>query len=111
MTGGWPVMPERLTPRFEPIPLRLLSLTAQFDAVIWPTLVGMTFTNSTGSAILQRHVTVRASDDAWTFSLLNGAPLTNPADPLVEAATQVMNVLLELRSMGRGVEAAGPADV
>ncbi|PYY33771.1 hypothetical protein DEJ16_03620 [Curtobacterium sp. MCJR17_055] len=104
-------MPDPQSPRFEPIPLRLLSLTAQFDAVVWPALVGMTFTNSTGPAILQRHVTVRASDDRWTFSLLNGTQLIEPADPLVEAATQVMNVLQGLRSMGRGGEAAGPADV
>ena len=104
-------MPDRQPPRFEPISLRLLSLTAQFDTVIWPTLAELTFTNSTGSAILQRHVTVRASDDRWTFSLLNGTQLIEPADALVEAATQVMNVLSELRSMGRGVEAAGPADV
>ena len=104
-------MPERRPPRFEPIPLRLLSLTAQFDAVIWPTSVGMTFTNSTGSAILQQHVTVRASDDRWAFSLPNGAPLTNPVDSLVEAANQVMTVLSGLHSMGRGVGAAGPADV
>jgi hypothetical protein len=105
------MMPDTRAPRFEPVPLRLLSLSAQFDTAIWPTLAGLTFTNSTGSAILQRHVTVRASDDKWTFNLLNGAPLTNPADPLVEAATQVMNVLLELRSMGRGLDAARPADV
>lgn len=111
MTHGWLVMPDTRAPRFEPVPLRLLSLSAQFDAVVWPTLVGMTFTNSTGSVILQRHVTVRASGDRWTFSLLNGTSLPDPADPLVEAATQVMNVLLELRSMGRGVDAAGPADV
>ncbi len=91
--------------------MRLLSLSAQFDAVIWPTLAGMTFTNPTGTAILQRHVDVRPSDVGWTFTLLNGTPLTDPADPLVEAATQVMTVLTELRSVGRGVEAAGPADV
>ncbi|PYY31482.1 hypothetical protein [Curtobacterium sp. MCBD17_030] len=104
-------MPERLSPRFEPIPLRLLSLTAQFDAAIWPTLAGLTFTNSTGTAVLQRHVAVRPSDCGWTFTLLNGTQLIEPADPLVEAATQVMNVLLELRSMCRGVDAVGPADV
>ncbi|WFR67721.1 hypothetical protein P9139_04515 [Curtobacterium flaccumfaciens] len=98
-------------PRFEPVPLRLLSLSAQFDAVIWPTLAGMTFTNSTGTAILQHHINVRPSDDGWTFTLLNGTPLTDPTDPLLEAATQVMQVLTKLRQVGRGVEAAGPADV
>ena len=104
-------MPDRRPPRFDPMPFRLLSFTAQFDTVIWPTLVGMTFTNSTGPVILQRHVTVRASGDRWTFSLLNGTSLPDPADPLVEAVTQVTNVLLELRSMGRDLDAAGPADV
>ncbi|WFR67968.1 hypothetical protein P9139_06295 [Curtobacterium flaccumfaciens] len=93
------------------MPLRLLSLSAQFDAVLWPTLAGMTFTNSTGTAILQRHVDVRPADGGWTFTLLNGTHLTDPADPLVEAATQVMTVLTELRQVGRGVEVAGPADV
>jgi hypothetical protein len=104
-------MPDTRAPRFEPVPLRLLSLSAQFDTAIWPTLAGLTFTNSTGTAVLQRHVAVRASDCGWTFTLLNGTHLTEPADPLVEAATQVMNVLSELRSLGRGVDAAGPADV
>ena len=104
-------MRERRPPRFEPVPLRPLSLSAQFDAVIWPTLAGMTFTNSTGTAILQRHINVRPSDDGWTFTLLNGARLTDPEDPLVAAATQVMSVLAELRQVGRGVEAAGPPDV
>ncbi|MFJ4221855.1 hypothetical protein [Curtobacterium luteum] len=98
-------------PRFEPIPLRLLSLTAQFDAGIWPTVAGMTFTNSTGVAILQRNVNVRATEDGLVFTLLNGTPLTDPADPLLEAATQVMDVVSTLRSVGRGPEAAGPADV
>lgn len=105
-------MPDRHgSPRFEPVPLRLLSLSAQFDAVLWPTLAGMTFTNSTGTAILQRHVDVRPSDDGWTFTLPNGTRLTDPTDPLVQAATQVMTVLMKLRQVGRGVEAAGPADV
>ncbi|MDM7885667.1 hypothetical protein QUG92_11185 [Curtobacterium sp. RHCKG23] len=45
------------------------------------------------------------------FTLLNGAPLTDPADALLDAATQVMDLLAELRSVGRGPEAAGPADV
>ena len=104
-------MPERESPRFEPVPLRLLSLSVQFDAVIWPTLVGMSFTNSTGAAILERHVDVRPSEDGWTFTLLNGAPLTDLADPLTEAARQVMDVLAELRQVGRDVDAAGLADV
>ncbi|GGL08100.1 hypothetical protein JOE58_002575 [Curtobacterium luteum] len=105
-------MPERgAALRFEPVPLRLLSLSAKFDAVIWPTLAGMTFTNSTGSKILQRSVNVRTSEDGWVFTLLNGASLTDPADPLLEAATQVMDALSKLRAVGRGLEAAGPADV
>ncbi|WP_336697684.1 hypothetical protein [Curtobacterium sp. USHLN213] len=104
-------MPDRRAPRFEPVPLRLLSLSAQFDAVIWPTLAGMTFTNSTGSRILQRTVNVRTTEDGWAFTLPNGTPLTDPADPLLGAATQVLGVLSELRAVGRGVEAAGPADV
>ncbi|MCS6583322.1 hypothetical protein [Curtobacterium citreum] len=104
-------MGKRRAPRFEPVPLRLLSLSAQFDAVIWPTLAGMTFTNSTGPKILQRTVNVRATEDGWVFTLLNGAPLTDPADPLLEAATQVMDVLSELRAVGRAIEATGPADV
>lgn len=104
-------MSERGAPRFEPVPLRLLSVSAQFDAVLWPTLAGMTFTNFTAPAIPQRHVDVRPTDDGWTFTLLNGTRLTEPADPLVDAATQVMTVLTQLRQVGRGVEAAGPADV
>ncbi|QZQ56212.1 hypothetical protein KZI27_05040 [Curtobacterium sp. TC1] len=104
-------MSERPAPRFEPVPLRLLSLSAQFDAVIWPTLAGMTFTHSTGSRILQRTVSVRTTEDGWVFTLLNGSPLTVPTDPLLEAATQVMDVLSELRAVGRGSEAVGPADV
>ncbi len=104
-------MRDHRSPRFEPVPLRLLSLSAQFDAVIWPTLAGMTFANSTGPKILQRTVNVRTSEDGWVFTLLNGAPLTDPADPLLEAATQVMDVLSKLRAVGRGSDAIGPADV
>ncbi|KTR23178.1 hypothetical protein L2091_01815 [Curtobacterium albidum] len=105
-------MPERgAALRFEPVPLRLLSLSAQFDAGIWPTLAGMTFTNSTGPKILQRTVNVRTSEDGWVFTLLNGTPLSDPADPLREAATQVMDALSKLRAVGRGPEAAGAADV
>ncbi|MFS0729440.1 hypothetical protein ABC270_05085 [Curtobacterium sp. 1P10AnD] len=105
-------MPERgAALRFEPVPLRLLSLSAQFDARIWPTVAGMTFTNSTGRKILQRTVNVRTTEDGWVCTLLNGASLTDPADPLLEAATQVMDVLSELRTVGRGPESAGPADV
>ncbi|WP_141399671.1 hypothetical protein [Curtobacterium sp. 314Chir4.1] len=105
-------MPDRHgPPRFEPVPLRLLSLSAQFDAVIWPTLAGMTFTNSTGPKILQRTVNVRSTEDGLVFTLLNGAPLTNPADPLLEAATQVLDVLSQLRAVGRGPEVVGPPDV
>lgn len=91
--------------------MRLLSLSAQFDAVIWPTVAGMTFTNSTGPRILQRTVNVRTTEDGRVFTLLNGAPLKDPADPLLEAATKVMDVLSELRAIGRGLETAGPADV
>lgn len=109
MTHDWPAMPDRGAPRFEP--LRLLSLSAQFDAGIWPTVAGMTFTNSTGPKILQRTVNVRTGEDGWVFTLLNGAPLTDPADPLLEAATQVLDVLSELRGVGRGADAVGPADV
>ncbi|WJY00852.1 hypothetical protein [Curtobacterium sp. 458] len=104
-------MPDRRPPRFEPVPLWLLSLSAQFDAVMWPTLAGMTFTNSTGPKVLQRTVNVRTTEDGWVFTLLNGAPLTDPADPLLEAATQVMDVLSKLRAVGRGPEVMGPADV
>jgi hypothetical protein len=104
-------MPDHRSPRFEPVPLRLLSLSAQFDAAIWPTLAGMTFTNSTGPKILQRTVNVRTTDNGRVFTLLNGSPLTDPADPLLEAATQVMDVLSSLRTVGRGPESAGPADV
>lgn len=105
-------MPERgAAPRFEPVPLRLLSLSAQFDAAIWPTLAGMTFTNSTGPKILQRTVNVRTTEDGWVFTLLNGASLTDPADPLLEAAAEMMDVLSKLRAVGRGPEAAGAADV
>ncbi|ROR36648.1 hypothetical protein EDF63_0778 [Curtobacterium sp. JUb34] len=111
MTRGWLAMPERRAPRFEPVPLRLLSLSAQFDAILWPTLAGLTFTNSTGTAILQRHVNVRPSGNGWTFTLLSGTALTDPTDPLVEAAKQVMTVLTELRQVGRGARAAGSADV
>jgi hypothetical protein len=111
MILGWLAMPERRRPQFEPAPLRLLSLSAQFDAVIWPTLAGMTFTNSTGSKIMQRTVNVRATEEARVFTLLSGSPLTDPADPLLKAATQVMDVLSELRAVGRGPEAVGPADV
>lgn len=112
MTRGWPAMPDRHSPpRFEPVPLRLLSLSAQFDAVIWPTVAGMTFTNSTGSRILQRTVNVRTNEDGWVFTLLNGAPLADPADPLLEAATRVMDVVSELRAVGRGLDAGGAADV
>lgn len=68
-------------------------------------------TNSTGPKILQRTVNVRTSEDGWVFTLLNGAPRTDPADPLLEAATQVLAVLSELRAAGRGPEAVGPADV
>ncbi|UXN21154.1 hypothetical protein N8D77_13480 [Curtobacterium flaccumfaciens] len=99
------------------MPLLLLSLSARFDAVNWQTLAMMTFTKSTGAAILRRHLDVRRPDDGWTFTLLDGTPLTDPTDltdptnPLVEAATQVMDVLTELRSAGRGGEAAGPVDV
>ncbi|MFJ7288324.1 hypothetical protein ACIQUC_08415 [Curtobacterium sp. NPDC098951] len=103
-------MPDHRPPRFEPVPLRLLSLSAQFDAVIWPTLAGMTFTNSTGPSILQRTVSVRTTEDGWVFTLLNGTRLTDPADPLLVAATQVMDVLSELRAVGRGPEAMGQAD-
>ncbi|OIH92406.1 hypothetical protein [Curtobacterium sp. MCBA15_001] len=103
-------MGERGAPRFEPVPLRLLSLSAQFDAVIFPTVAGMTFTNSTGPEILQRTVNVRTTEDGSAFTLLNGAPLTDPTDPLLEAATQVLAVLSELRAVGRGPEAVGPAD-
>ncbi|UBQ02532.1 hypothetical protein [Curtobacterium sp. TXMA1] len=71
----------------------------------------MTFTNSTGPKILQRTVNVRTTEDGWVFTLLNGARLTDPADPLLEAATQVMDVLSELRAVGRGADAVGPADV
>lgn len=105
-------MPERgAALRFEPVPLRLLSLSAQFDAVIWPTVDGMTFTNSTGPKILQRTVNVRTSEDGRVFTLLNGTPLSDPADPLLEAAAEVMDVLSELRAVGRGADAAGAADV
>ncbi len=90
--------------------MRLLSLSAQFDAVIWPTVAGMTFTNSTGPKILQRTVNVRTSEDGWVFTLLNGTRLTDPADPLLEAATQVMDVLTALRAAGRGPDVVGPAD-
>lgn len=104
-------MPERRALRFEPVPLRLLSLSAQFDAVIWPTVAGMTFTNSTGPKILQRTVNVRTTEDGRVFTLLNGAPLTGPADPLLESATQVMDVLVKLRGVGRRADAVGSADV
>lgn len=105
-------MPERgAALRFEPVPLRLLSLSAQFDAGTWPTVARMTFTNSTGSKILQRTVNVRTSEDGWVFTLLNGRPLSDPADPLREAASQVMDVLSKLRAVGRGADAAGAADV
>lgn len=104
-------MPDQRVPRFEPVPLRLLSLSAQFDAVTWPTVAGMTFTNSTGRKILQRTVNVRTTDNGRVFTLLNGSPLTDPADPLLGAAIQVMDVLSELRTVGRGAESAGPADV
>lgn len=104
-------MRDHRSPRFEPVPLRLLSLSAQFDAVVWPTLAGMTFTNSTVPKVLQRTVNVRTSEDGWVFTLLNGAPLTDAADPLLEAATQVMDVLPKLRAVGRGSDAIGPAGV
>jgi len=104
-------MSERPASRFESVPLRLLSLSAQFDAVIWPTMAGMTFKNSTGPKILQRTVNARSSDDGWVFTLLNGTRLTDPADPLLEASTQVLDVLSRLRAVGRGADVAGPADV
>ena len=91
--------------------MRLLSLSAQFDAVIWSTVAGMTFTNSTGPKVLQRTVNVRTAQDGWVFTLPNGAPLRDPADPLLQAATQVRQVLSELRAVGRGPVAMGPADV
>lgn len=71
----------------------------------------MTFTNSTRPKILQRTINVRNTDNGWRFTLLNRTRLTDPADPLLEAATQVMDVLSELRAVGRGPEAVGPADV
>ncbi len=60
----------------------------------------MTFTNFTGPKILQRTVNVRTSDDGREFTLLNGASLTDPADPLLEAAAEVMDVLSKLSCGG-----------
>ncbi len=110
MIPGWLAVPERRARRFEPVPLRLLSLSAQFDAVIWPTVAGMTFTNSTEPKIMQRSVNVRSTEEGWVFTLLDGAPLTDPADPLLQAATQVMDALSELRAVGRGPVAMGLTD-
>jgi len=103
-------MGERRVPRFEPVPLRLLSLSARFDDNIWFNLAGMTFTNSTGSRILQRTINIRTTEDGWVLTLLNGAPSTDPTDLPLEAATQAMDVLSSLRAMGRGPESK-PADV
>ncbi|WIB77956.1 hypothetical protein DEJ28_02340 [Curtobacterium sp. MCPF17_002] len=106
-------MPDRPAPRLEPVPLRLLSLSAQFDAFVSPTLVGMSFTNSIGQAVLQRHVEVRVEGDSdvWVVSSLRGTVLCDVEDPLARAASEVMRVLTELRAVGRTDNESGRADV
>jgi len=106
-------MPDRQAPRLEPAPLRLLSLSAQFDSVVSPTLVGMSITNSTGQAVLLRHVDVHVEGDSnvRVVSSLRGPVLCDVEDPLTRAASEVMRVLTELRAVGRTDDKSGRADV
>lgn len=97
-------MPDRRAPRFAPAPFQLLSLSAQFDAVVSPMFVEMSFTNSTGLAVLQRHLDVRieGDPDVRVVSSPSGTVLRDVEDPLVRTASEVMRLLLnELLAVGR----------
>jgi len=106
-------MPDRQAPRLEPAPLRLLSLSVQCESVVSPTLVVMSFTNSTGQAVLQCHVDVHVEGDSnvWVVSSLRGTVLCDIEDPLTRAPSEVMRVLTELRAVGRTDDKSGRADV
>lgn len=83
--------------------MRLLSLSARFDAVVSSVLMGMSLANITESAVLQRHVEVRVEDDpdVWVSSSLSGTVLGDVKGTLMRPASEVMRLLKELPAVGR----------